>query len=142
MVHAEDRFTQYGLIAAAWVNQNCIDHLVMSCRALGLGIEESLLACIASRLAREKATVMLGLLQPTEANTACRQLYSRNGFTQVQNNPVLWSRPLAPPLAPPPHVTLHTPDGETISTGKPTADEQMARYEEHLKENDWGHQPC
>ena len=142
VVHAGDRFTQYGLIGAAWVNLNCVDHLVMSCRALGLGIEESLLAFIASRLSREKATVMLGLLQPTEANTACRPLYSRNGFTQVENNPVLWTRPLAPPLTPPPHVTLRTPDGENISPGKPTADEQMARYEEHLKENDWGHQPC
>ncbi len=23
-----------------------------------------------------------------------------------------------------------------------TSEEQMALYEEHLKENDWGHQPC
>ena len=23
-----------------------------------------------------------------------------------------------------------------------TADEQMDLYEQHLKENDWGHQPC
>jgi len=25
---------------------------------------------------------------------------------------------------------------------KLTAEEQMALYEEHLKETDWGHQPC
>ena len=24
----------------------------------------------------------------------------------------------------------------------PTAEEQMERFEEDLKENDWGHQPC
>jgi hypothetical protein len=23
-----------------------------------------------------------------------------------------------------------------------TPEEQMARFEKHLKENDWGHQPC
>jgi hypothetical protein len=26
--------------------------------------------------------------------------------------------------------------------GQLSAEEQMARYEEDLKENDWGHQPC
>jgi len=25
---------------------------------------------------------------------------------------------------------------------KPTAEEQMELFEKHLKENDWGHQPC
>jgi FkbH-like protein len=106
VVQAEDRFTQYGLIGAAWVRQNCIDHLVMSCRALGLGIEDAFLAHLANRLGREHATVMLGQLQPTDANLACRPLYSRNGFTQVETNSDLWSRPLAAPLLVPPHVSL------------------------------------
>jgi len=30
--------------------------------------------------------------------------------------------------------------GEPVK--KQTADEQMDLYEQHLKENDWGHQPC
>ena len=98
VLQAEDRFTQYGLIGAAWVRQNCVHHVVMSCRALGLGIEDALLAHIANRLARRKCQIMLGQLQPTDANTACRQFYSRNGFIQAQGNPVLWSRPLALPL--------------------------------------------
>ena len=29
-----------------------------------------------------------------------------------------------------------------VVAGKLTAEEQMALYEEHLKETDWGHQPC
>ncbi|MEE2941845.1 MAG: hypothetical protein VX413_00480 [Verrucomicrobiota bacterium] len=28
------------------------------------------------------------------------------------------------------------------SPGELSAEEQMARYEESLKETDWGHQPC
>ncbi len=48
VLQAEDRFTQYGLIGAAWVHRNCIEHLVLSCRVLGLGIEESFLAHLAS----------------------------------------------------------------------------------------------
>lgn len=130
VLQAEDRFTQYGLIGAAWVHQNCIDHMVMSCRALGLGIEDAFLACTANRLARENATVMLGRLQPTDANIACRQLYSRNGFAQVESNPTLWSRPLAVPLALPPHVCLSTPGGEDFPGAEhwaPGPEGEMAR---------------
>jgi hypothetical protein len=32
--------------------------------------------------------------------------------------------------------------GESGSQKKLTAEEQMALYENDLKENDWGHQPC
>jgi hypothetical protein len=33
--------------------------------------------------------------------------------------------------------------GQPAPAAKPlTAEEQMALYEEELKENDWGHQPC
>jgi FkbH-like protein len=101
LVHAEDRFSQYGLIAAAWVHKNCIDHMVMSCRALGFGVEDALLAYVAHRLAQENAEVMLGHLQKTDVNVACRRLYGRNGFSQVEDNPVLWTRPLAVPVAVP-----------------------------------------
>jgi hypothetical protein len=33
-------------------------------------------------------------------------------------------------------------DGEEKPTEELSADEQMERYEEALKETDWGHQPC
>jgi FkbH-like protein len=106
VLEAEDRFTQYGLIGAAWMHQNCIEHLVMSCRVLGLGVEDAFLAHLAQRLMRQNATAILSRLQPTDANLACRELYSRNGFTQVADNPFLWSRPLAAPLINPPHVSF------------------------------------
>jgi hypothetical protein len=35
-----------------------------------------------------------------------------------------------------------SPTDEPATPPKLTAEEQMALYEEHLKENDWGHQPC
>jgi FkbH-like protein len=106
ILQAEDRFTQYGLIGAAWVDHNCIEHIVLSCRALGLGIEDAFLAHLAHRLAQADATMMLGQLQPTEANLACREFYSRNGFMQAQDNSVLWSRLLASPLVLPSHISL------------------------------------
>lgn len=106
VIEAEDKFTQYGLIGAAWVLKNCVLHLVMSCRALGLGIEDTFLAYLANRFVRQKAAVILGRLQPTDANKACRQFYSRNGFAMFPKNPIFWSRSLAPPIVPPSHVSL------------------------------------
>ena len=111
VIEAEDRFTQYGLIGAAWVWENCVIHLVMSCRALGLGIEDAFLAHLAKRLAGRNPAVMFGQLRQTEANMACRQVFSRNGFTRVTENPLIWARSLATPLNPPAHVSLTVSDG-------------------------------
>jgi FkbH-like protein len=106
---AEDRFTQYGLVAAAWMLRNCVDHVVMSCRALGLGLEDALLAYLATRLADPRGN-LLAKLQRTEANLACREIYSRNGFTQVVENPILWARSLENPLQCPGHVSMCVAD--------------------------------
>jgi len=106
VLQAEDRFTQYGLVGAAWVLHNCVEHMVMSCRALGLGLEDAFLAHLANLMGGAGLEVMLGQLQSTDANTACRPLYSRNGFVQAAGDPYLWSRSLAVPLSGPGHVEL------------------------------------
>jgi FkbH-like protein len=121
---AEDRFTQYGLIGAAWVQENCIEHLVLSCRVLGLGVEETFLVHVANRLSQENATTLLGQLVPTEANVACRDLYRRNGFSPVEDDPTLWIRPLTARLVPPPHVSFTEGDTTQVPanpTGTATA---------------------
>ena len=123
VIQAEDRFTQYGLIGAAWIHENCVKHIVMSCRALGLGIEDTFLASIANRLVREKAREIIGLLQATDANTACRPFYGRNGFTQIKAHPLVWTRPLTNYLVPPPHVSLTVAD---LMTSEPTANENVS----------------
>ena len=55
-------------------------------------------------------------------------------------------RPMpAPPDKPAkaPDPDAHAVQGGKASDPKPLSkDEQMALYEEDLKENDWGHQPC
>jgi FkbH-like protein len=104
---AEDRFTKYGLIAAAWMARDCIDQMVMSCRALGLGLEDAFL----SYLVNGKHETIFGRLLPTEANMACRPIYSRNGFVPVDGDPNLWRREAAPPIRRPDHVALAVADG-------------------------------
>jgi FkbH-like protein len=107
---AEDRFTQYGLIGAAWVRENCIDHLVMSCRALGLGLEDAFLAYLANQMVAGGTVgpddLAIGKLKPTEANLACQDLYRRNGFTQHADDRLLWSRPLRNSMRWPAHISL------------------------------------
>ncbi len=110
VLRAEDRFTQYGLIGAAWVNRNRIEHMVMSCRALGLDIEESFLAYLANQLDLEHESTMDGVLRLTDANVACRQLFAVNGFTNTPDNPSIWSRPLEVPLPFPAHISFTAPE--------------------------------
>jgi FkbH-like protein len=102
VLFAEDRFTQYGLIGAAWTVQSCVDHLVMSCRALGLGLEDAFLCHLAARIGGK---VLLGKLVRTEANLACREFYRRKGFEEAQGNALFWAR-LGEALEMPGHVTL------------------------------------
>ncbi len=130
VLQAEDRFTQYGLIGAAWVQGNCVEHLVLSCRALGLGIEDAFLAHLAQRLSTTQATAMLGRLQPTAANVPCRQFYSRNGFVQMQDQPLLWSRPLASPLPVPSHIAFTSTGEERLGLASQPAMIEDARGEE------------
>ncbi|HSH15774.1 MAG TPA: hypothetical protein VLD18_07060 [Verrucomicrobiae bacterium] len=43
-----------------------------------------------------------------------------------------------PPVNPPGVVS----EGAAVDPSKLSPEEQMALYEENLKETDWGHQPC
>jgi FkbH-like protein len=112
---AEDRFTQYGLIGAAWVAENCIEHMVMSCRALGLGLEDAFLAFLAGRIAETMRSPsrgeVLAKLTPTEANAPCHEMYARNGFVRVDDpagpdTSISWSRHPGAPLRAPAHIAL------------------------------------
>jgi len=59
-------------------------------------------------------------------------------------------RPLGGKPQGPPEPSQPAPDGQPPGSPPPggqpqgslTPEEQMALYEEDLKENDWGHQPC
>lgn len=106
IIQAEDRFTKYGLIGAAWVDGNRINHMVMSCRALGLNIEDSFLSHLAKHLVSEHESTIEGILKTTDANVACRQMYAANGFSNTPEDPARWSRSLEVPFPSPAHITF------------------------------------
>ena len=64
------------------------------------------------------------------------------------NNAAVNHEPVVENPATAPAARLSSGGDVTGSAGGPgepaklTPEEQMALYEEHLKENDWGHQPC
>jgi FkbH-like protein len=106
VLQAQDRFTRYGLVGAAWCEKGCIEQMVMSCRALGLGLEAAFLAHIALAASGAGGPVR-GRLRYTEANVACRSLYGDNGFMQTED-PTLWVGSQAEPPRVPAHVKLRT----------------------------------
>jgi FkbH-like protein len=98
-----DRFGDSGIIAVAilfyendWAR---IDTLLMSCRVIGRGIEQTLLATILEAARSRNCQFVLGEYIPTAKNELVKDLFSRNGFTPAANHAgSLWSRELSLPL--------------------------------------------
>ena len=82
-----DRFGNHGLVGAAVIADEEILGLVLSCRALGMGIEHTFLRHILDALKAISARVR-GRVIPTSRNIPVRNLYRDNGFTE--DEPGLW----------------------------------------------------
>lgn len=72
-----DRFTAYGLVGLLLVQENCISQFVMSCRVVGLDVEQQMLR---EMIARIDAPEVTAEHVKTEKNHLCADLYSKNGF--------------------------------------------------------------
>lgn len=77
IAHAQDRFGDYGLVAAAVVEAGDIVAFAMSCRVIGLKVERELLEHIA---AATEARELSGRIVETDRNGPVRNLYRDNGF--------------------------------------------------------------
>jgi hypothetical protein len=62
----------------------------------------------------------------------------------MQNEPPEPPPPSSQPAKPAPGAVGDSsdPSGKQTPPSKLSAEEQLANYEEDLKQNDWGHQPC
>ncbi|PRD50966.1 HAD-IIIC family phosphatase [Phyllobacterium myrsinacearum] len=70
-----DKYTDYGLVGIAIVRNQVILQFVMSCRVVGLGVEQAVIAGLAKIHPQLK-----GVYTETEANGLCRDLYQKCGF--------------------------------------------------------------
>jgi FkbH-like protein len=79
-----DRFGDHGLVAAtlvritpdAWI----IDNFVMSCRVIGYGVEDALLARVAADARDQGVFLIEGEIIPSAKNAPARDFYARNDF--------------------------------------------------------------
>lgn len=92
-LRAADRFGDYGIVAVAILEQDGntlnVDSLLMSCRVLGRGIEEGLLAIIWEYARKRLCQIIRGQYVPTAKNAMVADLYSKYGFRQDSKN--IWT---------------------------------------------------
>ena len=113
VLNAADRFGDYGLVGVVFV---CppdedgvaeIDTLLMSCRALGRGVEDAFLAGIADLAVSQGATRLVAPYIEGKRNAMVLDYLRRSGFTEVK--PAHWELSLLEPPTLPAHVTFRGP---------------------------------
>jgi FkbH-like protein len=72
-----DKFTAYGLVGLLLVQGNCIRQFVMSCRVVGLDVEQQMLRTVIDHMDDPELTAEY---VKTEKNHLCTDLYAQNGF--------------------------------------------------------------
>jgi FkbH-like protein len=87
-----DRFGDHGLVGAAVVQAGEILCYALSCRVIGLGVDQVFLKDILGRLA-ETTPAMTARIIKTARNVPARNLYRDQGFTEIEEG--LWHKSLA-----------------------------------------------
>jgi len=77
----EDKFGDMGLVGVVIIKENLIDTFLMSCRVLGRGIEERILAFIT-----QKHPNLSALYIPTPKNTLVEEFYEKSGFKLLKKD--------------------------------------------------------
>ncbi len=76
----KDRYTFYGIVGVVLRMSNRLLQFIMSCRVLGLGVEQKILEDLCRQMEKEGERQVLGELEETSANMPCRKLYEQKGF--------------------------------------------------------------
>lgn len=88
-IQLRDRVAELGIIGVAIIqyssDQAFIDSLLLSCRALGRKIEETLLANIIQTVREKGYKKLVGLFVPTLKNTQVADFYKKCGFELMKN---------------------------------------------------------
>jgi FkbH-like protein len=85
-----DKFDDNGVIGAAIINfraDHCrIDTLLMSCRVIGRGVEQGIIARLARESASKGCKYILGEFIPTAKNSLVANLFADQGFSRIDGN--------------------------------------------------------
>jgi FkbH-like protein len=84
---ATDKVSDLGLVGVAILSYNGgsaeVETLLMSCRALGRGLEDAFVRKLAARARARGSSKVIGRYKPTAKNAQCAEFYARNGFRAV-----------------------------------------------------------
>jgi FkbH-like protein len=84
---AKDRFTDYGTVGVTFILDNRILQFVMSCRILGMDLELAVLSkCVELMRIDVIPRAINASIIHTEANTPCRDFFSKARFREVATN--------------------------------------------------------
>ncbi len=100
-----DKFGDLGIVAAAVVHRSngatVIENFVMSCRAMGFGMEQLLLSRI---VAAGAPLYVTGMFTPSARNEPASGLYRDAGF--IEREPGVWELPAGTELGAPPWISV------------------------------------
>jgi FkbH-like protein len=101
---AEDKYTKYGLVGVVIIGDAMIEQFVMSCRVVGLEIEQTVLNTVTADLfTNGRRSAVSAKFVPTSSNGVCRDLYKDAGFICRDG---VWVLGRARPVAAPKHIQL------------------------------------
>jgi FkbH-like protein len=78
----QDRYTPYGLVGVVVVKGGTIQQWVMSCRVIGLGVEQAVMQALVAWCRGAGQAVVSAVLNKTEVNRPCWQLFAAAGFKE------------------------------------------------------------
>ena len=111
-VKVEDKFGDSGTTGVAIVEKNSgkwkVDSFLLSCRVIGRGVEDALLAYIIAEARRAGAKAIVGEFIPTKKNLPAKDFFRNRNFKQisVDNGVETWEYDLQAAYAAPEFVKL------------------------------------
>jgi len=97
----EDKFGDNGITGALIIRKDSvvweIDTFLISCRVLGRGVEETLLAHLIEQAQKAGVQKLVGKFIPTNKNAPAKEFFKKNGFMLLknENGAEYWEYPLA-----------------------------------------------
>jgi len=104
----EDKFGDNGITGVFIINKDnptewSIDTFLLSCRVMGRGVEDAIMAHILQKAKADGVKKVSGMYIPTKKNMPCENFLSNYGFTK---NGEFWSYSLNNPIKIPNHLTV------------------------------------
>ena len=86
-ISVKDKFGDNGITGAIFITpSDHIDNLLLSCRILGKGIEQTFVAYVLNHLHQQGAKSFTACYLPTKKNTQTADFYDKFGFTVTEEN--------------------------------------------------------